>query len=189
MNNTVVNLLKLAGSKAQWLAAAFVLLCLPTSPMAAQDAGDFGFNLQTSLWTTHFRPQPEHNNTQRFLGVERLGSNPLTNPVQQRLAWAEHSQPLLGYAYFKNSFHQSSTYAYAGFRESLYQYGPGDIYLKVSAGLIRGYRGDYRDKVPLNQFGIAPAVIPSLGIRYRHFNAELIQLGVAGLMLNAGFSF
>ncbi|WP_444679049.1 hypothetical protein [Halomonas sp. E19] len=54
--------------------------------------------LQTSLYTRHFNPQPDHNNTQELISLE------LHNPQR----W------LVGGARFLNSFDQETVYLYAG---------------------------------------------------------------------------
>ncbi len=64
---------------------------------------------------------------------------------------------LAGGATFRNSFSQRSNYAYLGKRFDSDSY---PVYLKLTGGLLQGYRGEYRDKIPLNRFGVAPAIIP-----------------------------
>lgn len=147
------------------------------------------YNVSTSLWTTHFNPQPEHNNTQRFVGLERYGDNFVTIPLQERFIALEKSEPLLGLAHFNNSYAQSTWYAYAGFSRSLWQQGDLQAGLKVTAGFIHGYRNDFQYKIPFNSYGTSPAAIPSLTMRYRQFNTEAILFGLSGVMLNIGYSF
>jgi hypothetical protein len=87
-----------------------------------------------------------------------------------------------GLAFFSNSFGQSSAYAYAGQRWDNV-FGNPNLFAKVSAGLIYGYRGLYQDKIPLNHYGIAPAVIPSLGYTFSpEDSAQVFILGNAGLL-------
>lgn len=149
----------------------------------------YRYTLGTSLWTTHFNPQPEHNNTQRFLGVERHGSNFVTEPLQARFAALESADPMLGLAYFKNSYHQSTLFAYAGLSKAFWEHRAVTARIKVSAGFIHGYRNQFQYKVPLNNLGTSPAAIPSLTLHYRQFNTEMILFGTSGLMLNVGYSF
>ena len=45
------------------------LLAVLAAPAWAADDGDFWY-LQTSVYTRHFNPDPEHNNHQDLLGLE-----------------------------------------------------------------------------------------------------------------------
>lgn len=144
------------------------LLLLLTTPLACASTSQDFWQLQTSVYTSHFRPDSEHNNNQDLIGMER-------NYASGRL-W--------GGATFRNSFSQRSEYLYFGQRFDSDRY---PLYFKVSGGLIHGYRGDYRNKIPLNHFGIAPAIIPAIGAHYRNVNTELILLGNAALMVNVGW--
>ena len=60
---------------------------------------------------------------------------------------------------------------------------PGD---KVTGGAIQGYHGKYRDKIPLNRYGVAPAVIPSVGAQVGRFASEFVVLGNSAGMINLG---
>ena len=51
---------------------------------------------------------------------------------------------------------------------------------------MQGYRGEYRDKIPLNRFGVAPAIIPSVGVRLGPLGSELVLLGNSAAMINLG---
>ena len=57
-----------------------------------------GWSLQTSVYTKHFDPDPEHVNDQNLLGVEAYFAN----------RW------LAGLAVFDNSFGQPSQFLYMG---------------------------------------------------------------------------
>lgn len=135
------------------------------------NAGDKGFwYLQTGVVTRHFSPDPDHNNHQDLIGLERN----------------EASGFLYGAATFRNSFSQRSYYAYAGKRFESADY---PVYLKVSGGLLQGYKGQYRDKIPLNHLGVAPVIIPSVGAHYGPVAAEVVLLGFNAAMLTAGVRF
>ncbi len=84
---------------------------------------------------------------------------------------------------FRNSFSQRSNYAYLGKRFDSDSY---PVYLKLTGGLLQGYRGEYRDKIPLNRFGVAPAIIPSVGVRFGPLGSELVLLGNSAAMINLG---
>lgn len=168
------------------VAAIFTTLL---APFQTTQASDYKYTLSTSLWTTHFNPRPEHNNTQRFIGLERWGENFVSLPLNERFPILERAEPVLGFAHFKNSFHQSTIYAYAGYRYDFYQYQQLQIFSKVTFGFIHGYRGEYQHKIPFNNFGTSPVAIPSAGVQYQRFQGEFVLFGASGVMLNVGFSF
>jgi hypothetical protein len=126
--------------------------------------------LQTSAYTRHFLPDPDHNNRQQLIGLERN----------------EGSGLLYGAATFRNSYDQQSTYGYVGKRFDSADY---PVYAKVSGGLMQGYRGKYRDKIPFNRFGIAPVIIPSAGVHLGPVTAEAVLLGFSATMVNVGVRF
>jgi len=154
--------------------AVFAALCLITSRVAAtqHSSGDEeGFWLvQTSVYTQHFSPDPEHNNRQDLLGLE----------------YNEASGLVYGGATFRNSFGQRSFYGYSGKRFDSSAY---PVYFKITGGLLKGYKGEYRDKIPLNSLGIAPVIIPGVGVKLGPVNAEAILLGASAAMLNVGVRF
>ena len=84
----------------------------------------------------------------------------------------------------KHSYGKRSYYGYAGKR---YDFADTPFYAKVTAGLLYGYKDEYRDKIPFNRFEIAPVVIPSLGVKYRRLSAEVVLLGTAASLFNIGF--
>ena len=91
-----------------------------------------------------------------------------------------------GAVYFRNSFGQPSVYAYAGRRwfAGSDEQGP---YLKVTAGPLYGYRGQYENKVPFNHDGLAAAIIPGLGYQYHKLDVQFVFLGTAALLLTFGY--
>ncbi|MGE1152930.1 sn-glycerol-3-phosphate transporter [Pseudomonas kitaguniensis] len=139
------------------------------SEAATEDNKSFWY-AQTSLYTQHFSPNPKHNNNQDLINLERN----------------EASGLVYGGATFRNSFSQRSYYVYAGKR---YDLGDSPFYIKVTAGALQGYRGKYRDKIPLNRFGVAPAIIPSVGVNFGPLTSELVLLGFNAAMLTAGVRF
>jgi hypothetical protein len=94
-----------------------------------------------------------------------------------------------GLALFRNSFGQPAAYVYVG-KQWNNLMGQPQLFAKVSAGLIYGYKGQYQDKIPFNDYGIAPAVIPSLGYALtRDDSAQVMLLGTAGVLFSYGHSF
>ncbi|MHC8302777.1 sn-glycerol-3-phosphate transporter [Pseudomonas sp. ZS1P83] len=150
-----------------------LLLMLMAQHSLAEDpcAKDTGsWYLQTSVFTQHFSPDANHNNNQDLIGLER----------EQASGW------LFGGATFRNSFSQRSYYAYAGKR---YESADYPVYFKLSGGLLQGYSGKSQDKIPLNHFGVAPVIIPSIGAHYGPLAAELVLLGFNAVMVTTGVRF
>jgi hypothetical protein len=108
---------------------AMLLMIQAGHALAADDAQqDKGFwYAQTSVYT-HYSPDPDHNNNQDLIGIER----------NQASGW------VFGGATFRNSFRQRSNYAYVGKRYDSAEY---PVYLKVTGGLLQGYSGQYKDKI------------------------------------------
>lgn len=157
------------------LAGLFVLAPAHADEATSQGAesawGINGWNLQTSLYTFHFHPDPDHVNNQRMIDLELRFNND----------W------LAGFSHFDNSFGQPSQLLYAGKTWPLY-HSP-NWYVKLIGGLLHGYKEPYEDKIPLNQLGIAPAIVPSLGFKYRHLVVEAHLGGLAVLTFTAGIRF
>ena len=89
---------------------------------------------------------------------------------------------LCGISAFSNSFGQPSAYVYAG-----QQFGPifglPALSLKVTAGILYGYVGQYQDKVPFNHHGFSPAIIPAVSYNFTPRDAfEVNILGKAAVM-------
>ena len=91
---------------------------------------------------------------------------------------------LYGLMAFSNSFGQPSAYAYYGrvFNHVWERYDA--LYLKLTAGLLYGYKAPYDDKVPLNYNGYSPAIIPAVGWRLdKSWSLQVNFLGTAAMML------
>lgn len=143
--------------------------------------------LQTSVWTMHYNHDSRHNNHQKLINIEWIA--PVVQPADllDDAAWHDEVRWLAGAATFKNSYDQQSTYLYGGGR---YDFELGEhtrAYLKLTGGLIHGYRGKYKHKIPLNDLGVAPVILPAAGLNYRRANLEVIPFGAAGIMMNVGF--
>lgn len=127
--------------------------------------------LYTSLYTKHYDPDPDHVNDQNMLGFE--------SETGRNRVW--------GLAIFDNSFGQESQYLYLGQKWRAFE--SDRWYYKLTGGLLHGYKEPYEDKIPFNDLGVAPAIIPGLGYRYKSFFAEFSQLGLAAGMVTVGFVF
>jgi hypothetical protein len=134
------------------------------------------FYIQTSVATVHFSSDPEHDNTQALIyGEWRL---------PQR--WLE-GQVLVGAALFDNSFGQSAQFVFGGLLWRPIESTP-EFYIKVAAGVLHGYSGEYKNKIPFNDSGFAPGIVPAVGYCYRRFCGEMVLFGTAGLMWTIGMT-
>jgi hypothetical protein len=128
--------------------------------------------LQTSLYTHHFSYNPQHNDHQRLINLE----------YQRPDRW------VFGFASFQSSFDQPSQYAYLGMLWRPFESEPL-VHVKLTGGLIHGYKDEYQDKIPLNGAGIAPAIVPSIGLSGKHVSGEVVLFGTAGVMATLGVLF
>lgn len=94
-----------------------------------------------------------------------------------------------GLSLFRNSFAQPSTFAYVGWRwDQLF--GQPPLSVKLAAGVIYGYVGQYEDKVPFHWNGFFPAAVPSLGYRFGPRDSlDLMVLGTAALAFGYSHDF
>lgn len=134
------------------------------------------FYFQTSVATVHFNPDSEHDNSQQLINLEwRL-----------KESWLD-GQWLVGAAFFDNSYGQNSQYVYGGLLwRPIEKAQP--FYLKLTAGVLHGYSGEYQDKIPFNSTGYAPAIVPAMGYCYNRVCSELVLFGGAGMMLTIGLT-
>ena len=130
--------------------------------------GEFTF----SPYTLHWSNSPEHKHVVLVALDEQLPGG-----------------RLCGVSLFSNSFGQPSTYVYAG-QQFNQLFGQPQLFLKVTAGIMYGYVGEYQNKVPLNYRGFSPALIPSVGYKLsEHDSVQVKLLGTAGLMFSYGRQF
>ena len=95
-----------------------------------------------------------------------------------------------GFSLFRNSFGQPSAYAFVGKSWPGLLPGAPALYVSASAGIIYGYVGRYKDKVPLNVGGFSPVIIPAIGYRFAPGASFEIQLlGTAAFMAGATWRF
>ena len=126
--------------------------------------------IQLSPYSIHFNEGPEHTGHPWLIGVE----------------WQDKSRWLAGFSYFNNSFNQKCEYIYGGYTFSRGEHFQ-NWYIKVTGGLILGYKEPFEDKLPVNHNGIAPVIIPGIGYKYDLFNAQINFLGANGLMFTFGY--
>ncbi len=96
---------------------------------------------------------------------------------------------MVGFAAFDNSFGQFSKYLWFGQEWDWTRFAGGDVFVNVTGGLLKGYRGEYRDKIPFNSSGIAPVILPSLGVRWGRFSLQATVLGTNGFLIGGSRVF
>lgn len=90
---------------------------------------------------------------------------------------SEADGSMAGFSAFRNSFSQPCGYAYYGHIWN----NPFDglnLYVKLSGGVIYGYKGEHKNGVPFNHGGFGLAVIPALG--YRLTPKDSVQAAMLG---------
>lgn len=155
----------------QFVIAAGITVSPPADAAASEPNGPGEIVMvQAAPGVIHFDPDPDHAKHSWMVGVE----------------WQRPSRWLVGYTYFNNSFDQRSQYLYGGKSWSLRESGQG-WYLKLTGGVILGYKEPYEDKIPYNHNGIAPGIVPGLGYKLDRTSVQLNLLGTAALMITFGF--
>jgi hypothetical protein len=134
------------------------------------------FYVQTSVATVHFSPDEDHvNNTKLIYGEWRLNER-----------WLE-GQVLVGASFFDNSFGQASQFVFGGLLWRPIEKAQ-EFYIKVAAGIIHGYSGEFQNKIPMNSSGFAPGIVPAVGYCYNRFCGEMILFGTAGMLWTVGMT-
>ena len=64
-----------------------------------------------------------------------------------------------------------------------------NLYVKVTAGLMYGYKEPYEGRVPLNQNGYGLAIVPAVGYQFGRANAQFVFLGTAAVAVTFGYDF
>ena len=126
--------------------------------------------IQAAPGVYHFNPDPDHAKYSWLIGAE----------------WLNTSRWLAGYSYFNNSYGQKSHYLYGGRWWQIDESNP-HWYIKVTGGLLIGYKDPYEDRIPNNHNGVAPVFIPAVGYKWDRFNIQLNFLGTAALMVTVGY--
>lgn len=155
-----------------YLLAICTLLLTAFPARAAQDdesavpAGNAVWRIEFSPWTHHYRFSEDHKDVWA-LGLER--------------ETPDHT--LYGLTAFSNSFGQPSAYAYYGHVFNNVTSWSESLYLKLTAGIIYGYKVPFEDKVLLNYEGFSPAIIPAVGWRVTpEWSVQTNFLGTAAIM-------
>lgn len=155
----------------------FVILALLTVGAARSSIFEEGdvLMVQVAPDAIHFDPSPEHADFSWLVGVE----------------WQFPSQWLVGASYFNNSFDQKCQYYYFGKSWPLDFINDSEyfknLYFKLTGGVLLGYKEPYEDKIPFNNNGVAPGIVPGLGYKFGDFNVQMNLLGGAGIIFTFGY--
>ncbi len=163
--------------------AAAVALALSLAPCAARAqwlADGDQLRITYGPFAYHFSNSPEHVPHNHLLGFEL---------VTTRWTFWKADRSIAGFAAFDNSFGQFSQYVWFGQEWDWRRFAGGDVFVNVTAGLLHGYKDEYQDKIPFNSAGIAPVIIPSLGIRWGRFSLQATVLGTNGFLFGGSWVF
>ena len=145
-------------------------LFLVTTPAVAWQEGD-KLHLQFGAYT-HFGGDDNED----YEGPPIVGNFELN----------KESNWLFGLTLFNNSFGQFSQYLYVGKKwqlPKLYEH----LHVKLTGGLLHGYVDEYEDKVPFNNNGFSPGIVPSVGVKKGRWAFDMMALGGAGLLFAVGY--
>jgi len=148
-------------------------VCPGIDSPAAQSSTPHRYEVFVSPYTLHWNHSEEH---------KPVGALTLTRLLPQ--------ERFCGFSLFRNSFGQPSAYGFTGWSwPTLFDSMP-NVYGTVSAGIIYGYVGKYKNKVPLNVGGFSPVIIPAIGYRLSPEAAlEMQVLGTSAVMFGATWRF
>jgi hypothetical protein len=164
-------------------APATAVIAEPAKPLFEADPWDAPepwrtdrFYFQFAYYTIHFHYDPDHQQSYLFDAEYHF-----------KETWLG-GQWIAGMALFQNSFGQFSQYLFGGLVwRPIEEHQP--FYVKLTAGPLHGYSGEYQDKVPLNSSGVAPAIIPGIGYCVqRRYCGEFVLLGTNAALLTIGMT-
>ena len=110
-------------------------------------------------------------------------------PLVLGIEYHKPSQWFAGLSLFNNSFGQFSQYAYLG--RAFHPLGalPG-LRLKLSAGIVQGYRGEHFDAIPIRweeRWGLG--VVPSIGYQEDRVGFDVAFLKESAVLFLFGYQF
>ncbi len=146
-----------------------VLLSIVSGPAWADEWDGYKLHAQFGVYT-HYSPSDDYE------GPPILGNLEVNTPKD----W------LFGLSLFNNSFGQFSQYLYAGKKWRLPQI-QRYMHVKLTAGVVHGYKDEFEDKIPLNDDGWGLGVIPSVGFKKDRWAFDVVALGTAGLLFAVGY--
>jgi hypothetical protein len=134
------------------------------------------FYFQFAFYTWHFHYDPDHQQSYLFDAEYHFNETWLGG------------QWITGLALFQNSFGQFSQYIFGGLVwRPIEEHQP--FYVKLTAGPLHGYTGQYQNKVPFNHDGWAPAIIPGVGYCVlKRYCGEFVMLGTNAALFTIGMT-
>jgi hypothetical protein len=131
------------------------------------------FYFQFAYYTWHFHYDADHQQSYLVDGEYHFQQEFLGGQV------------IAGLALFQNSFGQFSQYLFGGL---VWRPIPDNqpFYIKLTAGPLHGYEGQYQNKIPFNSSGTAPAIIPGVGYCVKRYCGEFVLLGANAALFTIG---
>jgi hypothetical protein len=160
------------------VAAAVLAIASPARAQWLVDGDQFRLSYGPSAY--HFSGSDGHVRYNHLVSGELL--------TRRWTVWGA-ARGFAGLALFDNSFGQFSQYVYVGQEWDLGRWAGGTWYANVTGGLLHGYKGEHKDKIPFNSAGIAPVIIPNVGWRYGRFSLGTSVLGTNGFLFTASWNF
>jgi hypothetical protein len=148
----------------------------PEDPWAAPEPWRTDrFYFQFAYYTLHFHYDPAHQQSYLVDGEYHFPNYWLGG------------QWIAGVALFQNSFGQFSEYVFGGL---VWRPIPDNqpFYIKLTAGPLHGYEGQYQNKIPFNSSGVAPAIIPGIGYCVKRYCGEFVLLGANAALFTIGMT-
>jgi hypothetical protein len=134
------------------------------------------FYFQFAYYTWHFHYDADHQQSYLFDAEYHF-----------KETWLG-GQWIAGLALFQNSFGQFSQYIFGGLVWRPIE-TEQPFYVKLTAGPLHGYTGQYQDKVPFNDHGWAPAIIPGIGYCVmKRYCGEFVLLGTNAALFTVGMT-
>lgn len=131
------------------------------------------YYFQFAYYTLHFHYDSDHHQSYAF-----------DSEYHFKETWLG-GQWIVGLGLLQNSFGQFSQYLFGGLVwRPIEEQQP--FYVKVTAGLLHGYKGQYQNKVPLDSSGVAPGIIPSVGYCVQRYCGEFALLGFNAALFTIG---
>lgn len=157
--------------------ASFLILLLCGSGALAEEGGEardgkYRWYAQAGAYV-HWNDSDEFRGLPWFGGIE----------YHRRDDW------FAGLSLFNNSFGQFSQYLYLG-----KTFHPSDsrpeFRVKLSAGIVHGYRGEHYDTLPIRWGGSwGLGFVPAIGYQKGRVGYDVATLGIGGLLFLVGFDF
>ena len=129
--------------------------------------------VQAGLYGRHYGSRPDLNESYRFFGLE----------------YHRPDRWLGGGAVFRNSFDQACQMVYFGKLWRPFEERASLLHLKLVGGLVHGYKDEHEDNIPWNEYGVAPMILPAVGVSGKRFTSEVVFYYRAGFLVTVGVYF